>query len=64
MARVWAELLGPGGRFERSFEQVEFAILGGPTFREFRNAYQTTCSQILIEKEVEAMGRADAGRYN
>ena len=39
IAAIWAELLvAPGARFENSFDRVVFAIIGNPTFVEFREA--------------------------
>lgn len=40
VARLWADLLG--GRFEKSFDQVIFGILGKKTFVEFQNAFRVT----------------------
>lgn len=39
VARIWARLLGPGGFFSRSFQIVEFAILGERTFQEFNDEF-------------------------
>jgi len=41
IAAIWAELLtAPGARFVNSFDRVVFAILGSPTFVEFRDAFE------------------------
>ena len=40
VAGIWAELLiAPGARFTNSFDRVAFAILGHPTFVEFRDVF-------------------------
>ena len=37
---IWKELLvAPGARFSNSFDRVVFAVLGRPTFEEFRDAF-------------------------
>ncbi|EJD38152.1 hypothetical protein AURDEDRAFT_107879 [Auricularia subglabra TFB-10046 SS5] len=46
VAKLWAEFLGPGGRFERSFRHVEFAILGRETFDVFKAAFERRCGQL------------------
>ena len=41
VAAIWAELLvAPGARFANSFDRVVFAILGHPTFVEFKDAFE------------------------
>lgn len=41
VAAVWTELLiAPGARFANSFDRVVFAILGSPTFVEFKDAFE------------------------
>jgi len=41
VAAIWAELLvAPGARFANSFDRVVFAILGHPTFVEFKNTFE------------------------
>lgn len=41
VAAIWAELLtAPDARFANSFDRVLFAILGRPTFEEFRDAFE------------------------
>jgi len=45
VARIWAELLAPGARFERSFDRVFFAILGKRTFVDFGNAFNDRTHQ-------------------
>lgn len=46
IAKLWAQLLGPGARFERSFSHVEFAILGRETFDAFTAAFERRCGQL------------------
>ncbi|KAK0212401.1 hypothetical protein DFS33DRAFT_24304 [Desarmillaria ectypa] len=42
VARHWADLLAvPGARFARSFNRIEFAILGKETSDEFREVYES-----------------------
>ena len=41
VAAIWAELLvAPGARFTNSFDRVVFAILGHPTFVEFKDSFE------------------------
>ena len=41
VAAIWAELLvAPDARFANSFDRVVFAILGPPTFAEFKDAFE------------------------
>ena len=41
VAAIWAELLvAPGARFKNSFDRVAFAILGHPTFVEFKDSFE------------------------
>ncbi|KAG8910637.1 hypothetical protein FRC00_007823 [Tulasnella sp. 408] len=48
VAAIWARLLGHGGRFSQSFDRVEFAILGRPTYDQFKNAYNNELSEQVI----------------
>jgi len=41
IAAIWVELLvAPGARFANSFDRVVFAIIGRPTFVEFRDTFE------------------------
>ena len=41
VAAIWAELLvAPGARFANSFDRVVFAIIGRPTFAEFKDSFE------------------------
>ncbi|KAG9018219.1 hypothetical protein FRB90_011854 [Tulasnella sp. 427] len=50
VASIWAELLGPDGRFSQSFDLIEFAILGRSTFDKFQNAWNDQLSRAYIRK--------------
>ncbi|TDL14760.1 hypothetical protein BD410DRAFT_796972 [Rickenella mellea] len=44
--RIWADLLGrEGSRFEKSFEEVVFAILDKETFTKFEEAFHARCAE-------------------
>ncbi|KZV80899.1 hypothetical protein EXIGLDRAFT_732121 [Exidia glandulosa HHB12029] len=46
VARLWADLLGPGSRFERSFSVVEFAIIDQRTLGVFKQHFEERCSSV------------------
>ena len=46
IARIWAELLGKGGRFEKSFAVVDFAIIDEGTLGTFKGEFQRKANEI------------------
>ncbi|KAH7107869.1 hypothetical protein BKA62DRAFT_740560 [Auriculariales sp. MPI-PUGE-AT-0066] len=46
IARIWAELLGPNGRFRASFPVVDFAIIDEATLVKFKDAYEKRCEAL------------------
>lgn len=45
VARIWARLLGPGGRFQGKFTNVVFAIPRQDPFNEFCVAFRNELQQ-------------------
>jgi len=46
VAQVWAELVGPGCRFERSFVHISFAIIDERTYMVFKEAFIQRCGEL------------------
>jgi len=48
VAELWAELLGPGTRFEKSFTHIDFAIIDEKTLDTFKAAFARRLSELVV----------------
>ncbi|KAH7102470.1 hypothetical protein BKA62DRAFT_699648 [Auriculariales sp. MPI-PUGE-AT-0066] len=48
VAQLWAELLGPGSRYQHVFQHIEFAILDEITCSAFKDAFIHRCGELWL----------------
>jgi len=46
VANIWKHLVGPGGRFARSFRRIVFAVIPNETYRDYVNIFKDLAKEV------------------